>query len=58
MIKIELQLKLAVKHLAMYKCHGTDEASFFNFLVYGFFCPDWTVGGRNKNLKKIGVVYL
>ena len=22
---------------------------FFNFLFYGFFCPDWTVEGRNKN---------
>ena len=25
---------------------------FFNFLVYRFFCPDWTVGGRNTD--KIG----
>ena len=25
---------------------------FLNFLVHKFFCPDWTVGGRNKN--KIG----
>ena len=30
---------------------------FVNFLIYGLFCPDWTVGGRDKNEKKLGAVY-
>ena len=30
---------------------------FFNFLFYGFFCLDWTVGGRNKNKVRSCVLF-